>query len=76
MAISLERSSLFGLSKEAVLDVVFGTFFVTFLGCGRVCARVCGQRFSSMKIEVFVKAFNKNLEFYRSKKPSRCILSK
>ena len=41
-----------------------------------MCARVCGQRFSSMKIEVFVKAFNKNLEFYRSKRPSRCILSR
>ena len=59
-----------------LFGLIFGTFFGRFSDDFKESPKSDRKAFSSIKPEVFAKAVNKNIEFYRRKKPSKCISSR
>ena len=80
MAISLERSSLFGSPFRAhfwpIFGPILGSILVRFAVLGPDPAITTGAPFSTRKHEDFADMFNKIPEFYRAKRPSISVLSR
>ena len=76
MAISLERSSLFGSLFWPIFGRILGSILVRFAVLGPDPAITTGAPFSTRKHEDFAKVFNKIPEFYRAKRPSISVLSR
>ena len=80
MAISLERSSLFGSPFRAhfwpIFGPILGSILVRFAVLGPDPAITTGAPFSTRKHEDFAEVFNKIPEFYRAKRPSISVLSR